>query len=121
MAGFYVPDGLQSIAAMAIFVLIFAVPLYHIVMRCRAPSFFHQRPWRVVLVLAVLALVAPVAGFALAAVLTLVANVLGGSLFSGDAGMRVMFVLLLAGALYLLAAIVVTFATLMRGRRKEPG
>lgn len=34
MTRFYVPDGVQSFMAMAIFVLIFAVPLYHIVMRC---------------------------------------------------------------------------------------
>jgi hypothetical protein len=65
MAGSYVPDGLQSFAAMAIFVLICAVPLYHIIMWSRVPSFFHRRPWRVTLALAALSLVAPAAGFAL--------------------------------------------------------
>ena len=40
MAGFYVPDGLQSFAAMAIFVLIFAVPLYNIIIAV----ILHARP-----------------------------------------------------------------------------
>jgi len=121
MTRFYVPDGLQSFTAMAIFVLIFAVPLYHIVMRYRVPSYFYRRPWRMVLVLAALSLVAPVAGFALVMVLTTVSNLLGASLFSGDAGMRALFVLVVAGALYLLAAIGFALVTLLRGRRKEPG
>jgi hypothetical protein len=120
MATHYVPDGLQSFAAMAIFVLIFAVPLYNIIMWSRAPSFFHRRPWRVVLALASLALIAPAAGFVLMVVLTEVSKPLGWSLFSGDAGMRALFVLIVAGALYLLAAIGVALVTLLRGRRKEP-
>ena len=116
MTRFYVPDGVQSFIAMAIFVLIFAVPLYHIVMRYRAPSYFHRRPWRVALLLAVLSLVAPAAGFALVMVLAAVANLLGASLFSGDVGMIPLLVVILAGALYLVAAIVVALVTLLGGR-----
>jgi hypothetical protein len=56
----------------------------------------------------------------LVVVLTEVSKPFGWSLFSGDASMRVLFILVLAGAFYLVAAIVAAFVTLLRGRRKEP-
>ncbi len=113
--------GLHSFAAMVIFVLIFFVPVYHLILLSRVPSLFYRRPWRVVLTLAVLALAAPAAGFLLVAVLTVVFNLFGSSLLSGEEGMRMYFAPIVAGALYFLAAVVFALVTLVRGHRKERG
>lgn len=115
-----VPDGLQSFTAILVFVMVCVVPFYQLFFLYRAPSPFHRRPWRVVLALAVLAVLAPVTGFLLVAALTLVSNLFSGSLFSGDAGMRPLVLLVVAAVLYVLAAIVVALVTLLgAGRRKK--
>lgn len=105
MTGQSIPDAIQTLIAAAIFLLAFTGPLVYVVRLYRRPSFLYQRLWRVGLVLIMAALVVPVFGYGIIAILTRVLNAAGWYLFFGDSGFRALFALVgAAGLLFIIGA-----------------
>ena len=105
MTGQSIPDAIQTLIAAGIFLLAFAGPLVYVARLYRRPSFLYQRLWCVGLVLVLAALVVPVFGYGVIAILTKAFNAAGWYLFFGDSGFRALFALAGAAGLLLITGI----------------
>ncbi|MBM3345434.1 MAG: hypothetical protein FJY55_02870 [Betaproteobacteria bacterium] len=105
------PNDLQFLVAVAIFMVACGVPLRLTWDRYRRPSWLYQRPWRATAVLLLSPLVMLPLGYAAVLLLSYFAATLGWSMFNGDHGFKALYALLWAAVFLVFAGIIVGMLT----------
>ncbi len=105
------PNDLQLLIALAIFVAAGAGPLHWVRRLYERPSFLYQRPWRATAALFACAVLVLPVGFVVTLLISFAASLLGYDLFNGDHGFKALYALLFAVLQLFLAGIIVGILT----------